>query len=59
MAKVKADPYPVERVKENILDHWINYPIGGSGMGVGTQKLLRDMAIEIREHRSTLTPYGS
>lgn len=59
MAKVKADPYPVTRVEESILDYWINNEIGGSGMGIGTQKLLRDMAIEIREHRTTLKPYES
>jgi hypothetical protein len=57
MAKVKADPYPVVKVEEKILDYWIANEIGGSGLSVGIQKMLRDMAIEIREHRTTLRPY--
>ncbi len=59
MAKIKGDPYPVVKVEDRILDYWINNEIGGSGMGIGTQRLLRDMALEIREHRTTLTPYDS
>lgn len=57
MAKVKADPYPVVKVDEATLDYWINNHIGGSGLSISIQKMLRDMAIEIREHRTTLEPY--
>lgn len=59
MAKVKTDPHPVKKVDEATLDYWIKNEIGGSGLGIGLQRTLRDMAIEIREHRSTLTPYES
>lgn len=46
-AKAKAE----EPVAIEILEHWANWAVGGSGMSVTTQTMIKKMAIEILEAR--------
>lgn len=46
-AKAKAEA----PVTNEVLEHWANYPVGGSGMGVSTQQMIKNMAVEILKSR--------
>ena len=42
-------------VSVEVLQYWADYHVGGSGMGIRTQNLLKNMARELLEHRKTNT----
>ena len=47
-AKAKAEA----PVSQEMLEYWANYPVGGSGMGISTQQMIKNMAKEILEARN-------
>lgn len=47
-AKAKAEA----PVSQEVLEHWANYPVGGSGLGIGMQQMIKKMAIELLEARN-------
>ena len=49
--RAEAEAKAKEPVEINILEYWAKHEVGGSGMGVGTQTMIKKMAIEILEAR--------
>lgn len=45
------EKHPIELVSDDVIDYWIANEIGGSGLSLSIQKMLRNMAVEIRENR--------
>lgn len=39
------------KTPENILQYWATYPVGGSGMSVSAQVLLKNLSQEVLESR--------
>lgn len=49
--KPKPDPNAYVPVENSYLDYWIDNEPGGSGLSVGIQRALKNMSIELRQHR--------
>lgn len=47
-AEEEAAKAPVE---VDLLQYWATYPVGGSGLGIGMQTMIKKMAREILGHR--------
>jgi len=56
MSKVKKTPshLALEDVGSDILQYWADSNVGGSGMGVSIQSMIKNMAREILRHRQTM-----
>lgn len=48
----KPDPNAYVPVEDAYLDYWANNIPGGSGLSIGIQRALRNMAIELLEVRA-------
>lgn len=46
-AKAKAEA----PVSNEVLEHWANWEVGGSGMGTNTQQMIKNMSIELLTFR--------
>lgn len=53
--KLSCDQPPMTRVADDVLEFWSTYHIGGSGLSIGIQKILRDMAAELLEKRNQMS----
>ena len=49
--KRRDPPDETSPVDVEYLQYWASYQVGGSGMGVSTQRHLKRMARELLEHR--------
>ena len=56
MSKAKKTPsyLVLEDVGKDILEYWADSNVGGSGMGVSIQAMIKNMAREILRHRQTM-----